>query len=325
MAAVSDMKTVWIGFMDIVPVIGTVKESVELVLALYEGNKAVIKKKEKALENTMEVSLKTHVKKSTLPDKPAAAAVATTEFSGLKNVTEVRMENIIEYMGKGSKKGTKPSQAHQGERKKRVEDIKCKVLANSHIINPKFNQDLGENLKRSKRGEHVFNNGILKFHYKVLTDFIHKHRMNPLQGYDQQAMDELGRHPLPQSTATEIQTNMVVFFDNNEDYVDANAIPFGQYCRALHDALLVVLGHINPNDVTDEDGTRVETLLNDMNNLQIYVDQAARQKWIDSNPGGQARFEAVRQQVSDMFSRGHVFNWCHRVMRQVEPLFNQRS
>ncbi|XP_053505356.1 uncharacterized protein LOC128622684 [Ictalurus furcatus] len=322
------MKTVWIGFMDIVPVIGTVKESVELVLVLYEGNKAVIKEKEKALENTMEVSLKTHVKKSTLPDMPAVAAVATTEFSGLKNVTEVRMENIIEYMGKGSKKGTKPSQAHQREIKKSAEDIKCKVLANSHIINPMFNQDQGGNLKRPKRGEHVFNNAILKFHYNVLTDFKRTRGVDLLQGYDdnvQQAMNELGRHPLPQSTATEIQTNMVAFFDNNEDYVDANAIPFGRYCRELHEALLVVLGHINPVDVTDEEGTRVETLLNDMNNLQIYVDQAAKQKWIGNNPGRQARFEAVGQQVSHMFSMGHVFNWCHRIMRQVEPLFNQRS
>ncbi len=37
--------------MDIVPVIGTVKEAVELVSALYEGNEAVIKEKEKAVEN----------------------------------------------------------------------------------------------------------------------------------------------------------------------------------------------------------------------------------------------------------------------------------
>lgn len=324
MAAVSDMKTVWIGFMDIVPVIGTVKESVELVLALYEGNKAVIKEKEKALENTMKESLKTHVKKSTLPDKPAAAAGATVEFSGLKNVTEVRKENIIEYMLKGATKGTKPSPAHQKERKKKVEDIKNKVLENSHSINPKFNQDLSENVKRPKRGEHVFNNGILKFHSKVLTDFIQNRGVDRLRGYDQQAMNELGKHPLPQNTATEIQTNMVVFFADDEYYVDANAIPFGQYCRDLRDALLVVLGNINPDDVTDEERRRVETLLNDMNNLQIYVDQAAKQKWIGNNQDRQARVEAVRQEVRNMFSMGHFSNWCNRVMRQVQPLFNQR-
>ncbi len=56
MATPLEDDTVWIGFMDIVPVIGTVKEAVELVLALYEGNKAVIKEKEEALENIVNVS-----------------------------------------------------------------------------------------------------------------------------------------------------------------------------------------------------------------------------------------------------------------------------
>ncbi|XP_052444158.1 uncharacterized protein LOC127985976 isoform X2 [Carassius gibelio] len=87
MAAVTEKDTVWMGFMDIVPVIGTVKEAVELVLAVYEGNKAVIKEKEKAVENIVKESLKKHVKKLTLADKPAPAAAAE-EFSGLRNVTE---------------------------------------------------------------------------------------------------------------------------------------------------------------------------------------------------------------------------------------------
>ncbi|MCJ8741271.1 hypothetical protein PDJAM_G00068580, partial [Pangasius djambal] len=51
MAAAAEEDTVWIGFMDIVPVIGSVKEAVELVLALYEGDEEVIKEKEEAVEN----------------------------------------------------------------------------------------------------------------------------------------------------------------------------------------------------------------------------------------------------------------------------------
>ncbi len=64
MSAAADKDTVWIGFMDIVPVIGTVKEAVELVLAVYEGNKAVIKEKEKAVENIVKESFKKDVKVS---------------------------------------------------------------------------------------------------------------------------------------------------------------------------------------------------------------------------------------------------------------------
>ncbi len=61
MATPLEDDTVWIGFMDIVPVIGTVKEAVELVLAVYEGNKEVIKEKEKALENIVKESFKKDV------------------------------------------------------------------------------------------------------------------------------------------------------------------------------------------------------------------------------------------------------------------------
>ncbi len=64
MSAAADKDTVWIGFMDIVPVIGTVKEAVELVLAVYEGNKAVIKEKETTLENSVKESFKKDVKVS---------------------------------------------------------------------------------------------------------------------------------------------------------------------------------------------------------------------------------------------------------------------
>lgn len=62
MSAAAKEGTVWIGFMDIVPVIGTVKEAVELVLALWEGDEMVIKEKEKAVENIVKESLQKYVK-----------------------------------------------------------------------------------------------------------------------------------------------------------------------------------------------------------------------------------------------------------------------
>ncbi|KAF4098130.1 hypothetical protein G5714_020160 [Onychostoma macrolepis] len=135
--------------MDIVPVIGAVREAVELVLALYEGNKAVIKEKEKAVENLVKESLIKDVKLTTRRDKPPPApAAAVDEFSGLRNVREVRKENIIEYMVKGAKKGTKPpTPAEQKERQKKVEAIKKDMLEKIRIIKPDFNQELEEQLK----------------------------------------------------------------------------------------------------------------------------------------------------------------------------------
>lgn len=49
MASAAEPNTVWVGFMDFIPVIGTVKEMVEWILALYEGNKKVFLDKQKAL------------------------------------------------------------------------------------------------------------------------------------------------------------------------------------------------------------------------------------------------------------------------------------
>ncbi|RXN19662.1 hypothetical protein ROHU_000470 [Labeo rohita] len=138
MSRAAEEDTVWIGFMDIVPVIGTVKEAVELVLALYEGNEAVAKEKEKAIDNIVKESLKKHVNKST--DKPAAAAA---EFSENENVIVVRKEMITEYVMTVSKWGIKPpTPAQQKEREKRVEAIKKDMLEKIRIINPTFKAQL---------------------------------------------------------------------------------------------------------------------------------------------------------------------------------------
>ncbi|KAL1279588.1 hypothetical protein QQF64_026261 [Cirrhinus molitorella] len=307
--------------MDIVPVIGTLKEAVELVLAVYEGNKAVIKEKEKAVENIVKESLKKHVKLAS-PDKPAAAAAAA-EFSGLGNVREVRKDMIIEYMVKGSKKGTKPlTAAEQKQRQKKLEDIKKDMLEKIRIINPNYSGDLKEQLERSQRGEHVFNNGILRFHSGVLTAFIQLRRIDNIPGYNKQAMDALGRHTLTQNTAEEIQTHMVVHFGADELYVNANAVMYGEYCRALREALLAVLGHINPDDVvTEDERRRLIFVIDNMNNLEIYVDQLAKVRWIANRADRQARFDRVRQEVVRMYSTDRGFEWCRRVMDAVAPLF----
>ncbi|XP_016151470.1 uncharacterized protein [Sinocyclocheilus grahami] len=326
MCTAAEEHTVWIGFMDIVPVIGTVKEAVELVLALYEGNKAVIKEKEKAIENIVKESLKKHVKakhmkKLSLPDKPAAAGA---EFSGLINVREVRKEMIIEHMVKGSKRGTKPpTPAQQKETQKRVEAIKKDMLEKIHIINPNFKHELKEELGRSERGEHVFNNSILKFHFKVLTDFIQSHHIDNLGGYNQQAMDTLGSHTLPPNTAEDIQTNMVVHFGEDEFYVNANGVMYGEYCRALRGALIDVLRRINPGDVTEEERQRVNFVIDNMNNLEIYVDQLAKVRWIANIEIRQGRFEQVRQEVATMYKTARGFDWCIHILHEVAPLYGQ--
>ncbi len=238
---------------------------------------------------------------------------------------------IIEYMAKGSKRGaTPPTSVQQKERQKRVEDIRKDMLEKIHIIDPDY-QELKEQLKeqlgRSKRGEHVFNNNILKFHSKVLTEFIKKKSIDTLQGYDQhqQAVTELGRRTLPQNTETDIQTNMVVDFDKDELYVNANAVFYGVYCSALREAMFNVLKHINPGEVKVDKKQRVNCVIYNMNYHEIYVDQLAKVKWIGNNATKQARFERVRGEVAHMYNTDRGVDWCIRILTEVAPLFGPRQ
>ncbi len=89
-------------------------------------------------------------------------------------------------MMKASKRGTKPlTPAEKKEREKRLKAIEKDMLEKIRIINPDFQEELKEQLGRSQRGEHVFNNNILKFHSNVLKEFIQIKNIGNLQGYDQ--------------------------------------------------------------------------------------------------------------------------------------------
>ncbi len=210
-----------------------------------------------------------------------------------------------------------------------MEDIKKDMLEKIRIINPDYQEELKELLGRSQRGEHVFNNNILKFHSNVLTDFIKINNIGNLQGYDQnqQAINESGKHTLPQITETDIQTNMVVHFDKDEFYVNANAVFYGEYCKALRDALLKVLSHINPDEVTQEERQRVIFVIDNMINLQIYVDQLAMVKWISKQTNttqAQTRFDNVRGKVANMYKTDRGYDWCICILYLVAPLFETK-
>ncbi len=238
--------------------------------------------------------------------------------------TEVKREKIIEYMNTASKRGAKPStSAEKKEREKRVEDIKKDMLEKIRIVDPDFKVELKEELERSQRGEHVFNNNILKSHSKVLKEFIQIKNINNLQGYNQRqhAINELGKHTLSQNTADDIQTNMVVDFDEDEFYMNANGVVYGVYCRVLREAMLVVLNHINPGAVRPEETRWVQFVIDNMNNLQIYVDELARDRWIGNNATKQARFEQVRGEVAHMYNTKRGVDWCIDILTEVAPLF----
>ncbi len=219
---------------------------------------------------------------------------------------------------KGSKRGPKPlTPAQLREREREVEKIKKDMLEKIRIIEPKYSQELKEQLKeelkRSKRGEHVFNNDILKFHSKMLTP---KYLNQPR--YNQPAVNELGRHTLTPKTAEDIEKNMVVDFNQDDFYVNVNAVLYGVYCRALREGMLDVLRHKKPDDVTETERERVNSVIDNMNKRQIYVDHMAKDKWIARQRGTrQARFEEVRGEVVHMYNTDRGLEWCIRILTEV--------
>lgn len=260
-------------------------------------------------------------------DKTAAAAA---EFSGLGNVREVRMEMVIVHLAQAFTRGKKvqtsaEQKSEQKDRQKKMEYIKKDMLEKIHMIDPNFNEELKEELRRSQRGEHVFNNNILKFHCKVLDDFIQEQNIDNLQRYNPQEMDTLRRQTLTQNAEEEIQTNMVVHFGEDEFYVNANAVIYGVYCRALRGALLNVLRHINPGEVAEEKRHWVNFVINTMNNYEIYVDQMAKVRWIANIETRRARFERVKQEVVTMYNTDRGYDWCISILHEVAGLFEHRQ
>ncbi len=117
---------------------------------------------------------------------------------------------------------------------------------------------------------------------------------------------------------------MVVDFDEDEFYVNANGVVYGEYCRALRDALFKVLSHINPDEVTQEKRQRVNSVIDNMINLQVYVDPLAMVKWISKQTNttqAQTRFDNVRGEVANMYKSDRGYDWCIRILRLVAPLF----
>ncbi|MGL5623384.1 hypothetical protein [Cetobacterium sp.] len=183
----------------------------------------------------------------------------------------------------------------------------------------------------AKRGAHVFNNNVLKFHHKVLEMFIEKYDISNLQGYNKEIIEEFGSHTLSQETTVEIQRNMVVHFEPEDQYKNNNATLYGIHHEELIEAFLNVLGHINPEDVTEADKEHLNDEINKINRLEIYVDTDAKKKWIESGMNHrekakrQARFDVVKQQVATMFETDRSLEWSLEILGRVSPLFSQRQ
>ncbi|XP_048037481.1 uncharacterized protein LOC125262708 [Megalobrama amblycephala] len=147
------------------------------------------------------------------------------------------------------------------------------------------------------RGQHVFNNNLLKFPRSVLEDLL-----KDVGGYEQlnNLIEDL--KPLSQTQQDAISNKMVAHFSQDELYVDYNAALYGEYVRQLRQALVEYLKAYTSDNGDNRRGIheirqQVRNIASEMANHDVYVDPMARNRWLLQN---QDRAQVYYQDSADL-------------------------
>ena len=209
------------------------------------------------------------------------------------------MAHIREVMEKHDKKKGQQSAKLEAARRnelKSILDLQKETKRKIRLINQNFDfsAPLVDDGKRSRRGEHVINNGVITFYQRTVDDF-----MNQQTNLDS---------PLDTNTAIAIMNELVAHFNEDELYINANALIYGEYCRVLKRVLTHFLTVHRQGGWSQEDKDRAQNevtdIIQEMNDEKAYVDDFAKVKWIDNKEPRKNRFEKIQGEVVIMFT-----NW----------------
>lgn len=132
----------------------------------------------------------------------------------------------------------------------------------------------------SKRGEHVFNHGLLRFHCDVVKDILRFLEVNENTVFTQ-LLGKVGSS-LTTSDRNSI-SNMVVYFGPSDNYDNSNAAEFGRAIRELRKNVVEYLKEATrypfPSN-TNRLKTNVRNTVDDMIQRKVYIDSAAKNKWL---------------------------------------------
>ncbi|XP_041927999.1 cyclin-dependent kinase 2-interacting protein isoform X1 [Alosa sapidissima] len=312
---------VWVGSIEGLPVVSSVKEAVEWVLAVAADDSALAEEKLKVItarlgevdklkENRSPRSSSGYFSRSTSASSSQSVSGYSSESTsgssspiGKKSASlptnverypEINlMAHIIEVMGH-KKKGKQGSESVQDKaRIQKVQRVRDETLAKIHRIdqNFRFAEPLDDHGKRSRRGEHVINNDVIRIYSKVVDGLGERFQLITLN------MDR----PLDTETEADIMNVLVAHFDEHELYINANAVVYGVYSRELKTALTEFL-----TEPTQGNRDHVNFIVNHMNVIEAYVDPFAKIKWIRNQNERGAKYETVRHNVATMFDQWAV-------------------
>nr|XP_055032173.1 uncharacterized protein LOC129420988 [Misgurnus anguillicaudatus] len=175
------------------------------------------------------------------------------------------------------------------------------------------NATLSPSKKRAKKGQHIFNNGLLKFHEKVLDDLQKDLLENDYIIIPDEEMKVLKQRldiPLNKTVRDAIR-NTTVRFSSKEFYVDYNAFVYGKYVKQLRGKIVELLKtstaiEYDTNE-TENIRQRVKLIATKMVEHDVYVDPMARDHWLKKNKINrqqqqrQQLYNQVRNELQKMF------------------------
>ena len=300
-----------------VPVVGTVKNSAEALLALADDDMQLAK------EKTVKATIGGVIDVATfgaggIVVKGAKGLVVEGVEKGVENVGAAMIANKLSKDVAGF--------VCQNSGRFRTTITASELAELRQELKEPEVMETTEN-ERSKRGEHVINNNVLKFFRAIIKSFVRK--VMPGQSFE--SLVSSGRitpdmrvyqaynNPLIPSYTNAIRYELVAKVD--EAYVDANSVIYGERIEQLRGAVFTYMLAIyeDSNSSLPKMERHIIEMVEEFIAANYYTDQLALSIWLTQG-GTMVRYEDVRREVNQMFRRvtyhagnDEVIQWVNKL------------
>lgn len=289
---------------DDVFVAGTNKEIVELVTAFLVKDIPLLE----------QICQELNIDPKTIFGEYASYTYAKISELALKtgSLFGMSQEKLVEIIKKGGKKGRQAVRQFFSDLFKQKDKTK-------------------EKDERSRRGEHVINNGVINVYRDIIGSFLVR------SGITREGLGALTRLSTEESqvlrdctsyfdtkTKTDIRNVLKVFIDENTAYIDANALLYGVSIQLLRESAvkhMLELYYKETLSITDGSSQTqpLKAIIRTMNDSLLYVDQHALSIWLmRKGLNGRRTYERARITVENMFKELYekTMHWVKEFKRQ---------
>lgn len=238
-------------------------------------------------------------------DKIAELALNTQSIFGLTR------KELLELIKKGGKKGRKAVQQFFSDLFQQKDSTK-------------------EKDKRSRKGEHVINNGVINVYRDIMEMFLFRSRitrdglgaLTKLSKAESQIIRDCTSY-FDSKTKTDIQDVLKVFIDQDTAYIDANALFYGMSISVLRESAVdhMMELYFKQTPLLNE-GSRqtrpLKEIVRAINDNLLYVDQHALSIWLtQKGPSGRRTYERAQCSVESMFDELYekLSQWIRELRR----------